>query len=111
MGKGKSARRSVFRVLHEEGTGVLIEERGDGLLIRPAAAVPLEVYSPERKAELTLNNAVDEADYRRACEEVRRMGIDPAQTSVLTPRRLLLLHPDDAARDRGERNGDGSSVR
>jgi hypothetical protein len=34
-------------------------------------------YTPERKAEFLLSNAVDEADYRKARKEVRRIGIDP----------------------------------
>jgi hypothetical protein len=40
-------------------------------------AVPLEVYSPERKAEFLLSNAVDAADYSVAVEDVKRMGLDP----------------------------------
>jgi hypothetical protein len=40
--------------------------------------VPLEVYSRERKAEFLLSNAVDAGDYRRAVEDVRAMGLDPA---------------------------------
>ncbi len=36
-----------------------------------------ETYTPERKAEFLLNNAVDEADYALAREKVRRMGLDP----------------------------------
>ena len=62
----------------EEGTLVVFDEEPDGVLVRPAMAVAVEVYSPERKAELILDNAVDAADYRRARREVRdRLGIDP----------------------------------
>jgi AbrB family looped-hinge helix DNA binding protein len=61
----------------EEGSLVLLEEGPAGLTIRPAAALPIEVYTPERKAEFLLNNAVDAADYAGAVEEVRRMGLDP----------------------------------
>lgn len=46
-------------------------------MIRPAVAMPLEVYGEERKAELLLSNAVDDEDYARVLEEVRKMGIDP----------------------------------
>ena len=35
----------------EEGTVVTAEEREDGILIRPAVVVPIEKYTPERKAE------------------------------------------------------------
>jgi hypothetical protein len=37
----------------------------------------MENYSPERKAEFLLNNAVDEADYRSARKAVRKMGLNP----------------------------------
>jgi AbrB family looped-hinge helix DNA binding protein len=63
----------------EEGGLVVAEERPEGILIRPAAAIPVEVYSPERKAEFLLSNAVDDKDYDAAVEEVRKMGIDPAR--------------------------------
>jgi AbrB family looped-hinge helix DNA binding protein len=61
----------------EEGSEVIAEETPDGILIRPAMTVPIEVYSNERKAEFLLSNAVDVEDYREAQEEVRRMGLDP----------------------------------
>jgi bifunctional DNA-binding transcriptional regulator/antitoxin component of YhaV-PrlF toxin-antitoxin module len=38
---------------------------------------PIERYTPERKAEFLLSNAIDEADYRRARKEVLKLGIDP----------------------------------
>ena len=62
----------------EEGSLVIAEDRGEGILIRPAVVVPLESYSQERKAEFLLSNAVDGEDYARAEEEVRKMGLDPA---------------------------------
>lgn len=61
----------------EEGSLVIAEERDGGILIRPAVAVPIEIYSPERKAEFLLSNAVNAADYREAREEIRRLGLDP----------------------------------
>lgn len=61
----------------DEGTLVITEEREDGILLRPAVAVPIEVYTPERRAEFLLTNAVDDQDYRQALEEVRAMGLDP----------------------------------
>ena len=61
----------------EEGTLVIFEESEDGILIRPAVALPVERYEPRRKAELLLNNAVDGTDYERAREHVRAMGLDP----------------------------------
>ena len=61
----------------KEGGMVVLEEGEDGISIRPAVAVPVEVYSPRRKAEFLLNNAVDAADYKRAVREVRKLGLDP----------------------------------
>jgi AbrB family looped-hinge helix DNA binding protein len=61
----------------EEGTVVTAEERDNGILIRPAVIIPVERYTPERKAEFLLSNAVDEADYRSARKAVRKMGLDP----------------------------------
>lgn len=61
----------------EEGTLVIAEEREGGVLLRPAVALPVETYSPERRAEFLLSNAADADDYARAVREVRRLGLDP----------------------------------
>ena len=61
----------------EEGTFVITEAREDGVLVRPAVALPVESYSDQRKAEFLLSNAVDEEDYRWARAEVRKLGLDP----------------------------------
>ena len=61
----------------EEGSEVIAEETPDGILIRPAVTIPVEVYSPERKAEFLLSNAVDAADYEEALADVRELGLDP----------------------------------
>lgn len=70
-----SALRRRFGI--EEGSLVLAEERPDGILIRPAVALPLETYTPERRAEFLLSNAVDAEDYAVAVQEVRALGLDP----------------------------------
>ena len=48
----------------------------DAALLRP---LPVEEYTPERKAEFLLSNAVDAKDYAAACREVRKLGLDPAR--------------------------------
>jgi len=63
----------------EEGSFVVAEERENGILIRPATVVPIEVYTPERRAEFLLNNALSADDYRRARAAVKRMDLDPDQ--------------------------------
>ncbi|HUP53817.1 MAG TPA: AbrB/MazE/SpoVT family DNA-binding domain-containing protein [Longimicrobiales bacterium] len=69
----------------EEGSEVIAEATPEGILIRPAVTVPLEVYSRERMAELLMSNAVDAEDYLRAMEEVREMGLDPADIEHKRP--------------------------
>jgi AbrB family looped-hinge helix DNA binding protein len=61
----------------DEGALVVVEEQDGGILLRPAVARPVRVYSLEEKAEYLLNNSVDADDYRRACDHVREMGLDP----------------------------------
>lgn len=58
---------------------MVVEEREDGILLRPinAKAPEVEIYTPERLAEFFLNNAMDREDYLNARKEVTAMGIDP----------------------------------
>jgi len=70
----------------QEGTLVIAEERTDGILLRPAVALPVETYSPERVAEFLLSNAVDAREYRRAVAKVRSMGLDPKTIAHTRPR-------------------------
>lgn len=60
-----------------EGDLLITQDHGDGILMMPAIALPIEQYTPKRKAEFLLSNAVDENDYEKACEEVRKLGLDP----------------------------------
>ena len=71
----------------EEGRLVVAEERPDGILIRPAVALPIEVYTLERKAEFILSNAVDAEDYETAVAEVRKLGINPSKIPHHKPRK------------------------
>jgi hypothetical protein len=50
-----------------------------------AVVVPVERYSPKRKAEFLLNNSVDDADYRKAGKEVRKLGLDPDSIPHVRP--------------------------
>lgn len=69
----------------EEGSEVIAEETPDGILLRPAVTVPVEIYPPERKAEFLLTNAVDAEDYERALRAVREMGLDPGSIAHRAP--------------------------
>ena len=61
----------------EEGALAVAEEREDGILIRPAVVMPIEIYTDERIAEFLLNNAIGAEDYADSVREVRKMGLDP----------------------------------
>lgn len=63
----------------DEGSSMLIEEREDGLYLRPAVTMPVEVeiYTPERLAEFFLNNVMTKEGYLEARKDVEQMGIDP----------------------------------
>ena len=71
----------------EEGRLVVAEERPDGILIRPAVALPVEIHTPERKAQFLLSNAMDERDYRRAVAHVKKMGLQPGRIRRPKPRK------------------------
>ncbi|MFB3893441.1 MAG: AbrB/MazE/SpoVT family DNA-binding domain-containing protein [Phycisphaerae bacterium] len=68
-----------------EGTQIVAEEREDGILLRPAAVVPIEIYTNERIAEFLLNNSVDAKDYASSVEEVRKLGLDPEKIPHVKP--------------------------
>jgi len=70
-----------------EGSLIMAEETPAGILLRPAAVLPMEVYTPERKAEFLLSNAVNAADYRAAFTDVKAMGLDPAKIKHRKPAR------------------------
>ena len=67
--------RRIFGI--EEGSEVIAEETPEGILLRPAVTIALELYGPERKAEFILSNSVDAEDYALAVAEVRSLGLDP----------------------------------
>lgn len=60
-----------------EGSTVIAEETAEGILIRPAATLPIELYTSERRAEFLLSNAVTAEDYAAARDQVLKLGIDP----------------------------------
>jgi hypothetical protein len=48
--------------------------------------VPIEKYSPLRKAEFLLSTATSASDYRRARREVTRLGLDPDSIPRRSPK-------------------------
>jgi AbrB family looped-hinge helix DNA binding protein len=69
----------------DDGAFVIAEERPEGILLRPATLLPVELYDAERKAELLLGNATTPAEYKAAAE-VRAMGLDPKRIPHFKPK-------------------------
>jgi AbrB family looped-hinge helix DNA binding protein len=63
----------------EEGSQLVVEPVREGVLLRPVVTLPIEIYTPERKAEFLLNNAITSDDYFIAVKQVKEMGLDPEQ--------------------------------
>jgi len=61
----------------EEGSSVMVKSQPEGILLCPVVTLPVEIYTPERKAEFLLNNTATSKDYDWAVKEVQKMGIDP----------------------------------
>jgi len=61
----------------EEGSQLIVEALPDGVFLRPVVTLPVEIYTPERKAEFVLNNAITPEEYVLAVKKVRNMGLDP----------------------------------
>jgi len=61
----------------EEGSQLIVEALPDGVFLRPVVTLPVEIYTPERKAEFILNNAITPEEYALAVKKVRNMGLDP----------------------------------
>ncbi|MHB8523796.1 MAG: AbrB/MazE/SpoVT family DNA-binding domain-containing protein [Limisphaerales bacterium] len=57
--------KDMRRRLGVKGSGqVVVEERPEGLLLRPGVTFPLEIYTDERLAEFRRNNDEALAGYR-----------------------------------------------
>lgn len=69
-----------------EGSVLVAEAGEEGILLRPTDLSEPETYTPERIAEFLLGNAIDAEDYDNAVEEVRKLGLDPAQILHERPR-------------------------
>jgi AbrB family looped-hinge helix DNA binding protein len=71
----------------KEGDLLVTEEREDGILLRPAVAIPVEIYTPQRKAEFFLNNSLTKEDYDEAYRTIREeFGLDPTKIPYTDPK-------------------------
>jgi len=71
----------------KEGSQLIIESLPDGVLLRPVVTFPVEIYSPERKAEFLLNNTTTLKEYAEAAKKVREMGLDPETIPHTKPKK------------------------
>lgn len=78
--------RRRFKI--NDGTIVVIEEGDQGVIIRPAVTLPIEIYSKRRQAEFLLSNAVGAGDYKQAQSEVIKLGINPETITHYKPKQL-----------------------
>lgn len=67
--------RSIYGL--KDGSDIVQEATPEGILIRPAATVPVKLYSDQEKAAFLLNNAGSAAEYQAARREVSGMGLNP----------------------------------
>ena len=70
----------------KEGDLMIAEDHGDGILLRPAIAIPVEKYTLTRQAEFLLSNAVDAKDYAEARKAVKAMGLNPDNIEHIEPK-------------------------
>jgi AbrB family looped-hinge helix DNA binding protein len=70
----------------EEGSKLIVEALPEGVLLRPVVTLPVEIYTPERKAEFLLNNAITPEEYAAAVREVQKMGLDPTRIPHKRPK-------------------------
>lgn len=75
------------RQMHlKEGDLIIVENHGDGILLKPAIAMAVEKYTLERQAEFILSNAIDAEDYHQARKSVKAMGLNPDKISHIKPK-------------------------
>ncbi len=71
----------------EEGSMIVAEATEEGILLRPAAVVPVEIYTPERVAELLAANAVTAEDRAAARTGPGSSSTGPLRKKKPTSRR------------------------
>lgn len=60
-----------------EGSLVIPEPTENGIILKPATVLPIEIYTPERRAEFLLSNATNEQEYQEARQDVQNIGLNP----------------------------------
>ncbi len=90
---GKIGKRGAFVIPAElrsrfslkEGDLMITEASDEGLFLKPAVALPVETYSPERKSAFLLSNSISTEDYEEAKQAVVMMGLNHAEIEHYSP--------------------------
>jgi AbrB family looped-hinge helix DNA binding protein len=69
----------------EDGSLLVTEAKDGEIRIRPAFVVEPEAWTPQRKAYLTLINAMTQEEYDEVSALLRDEGIDPTDAPGLEP--------------------------
>ena len=69
----------------EDGSLLITEAKDGGISLRTAIAYEVEVYTPERRAELLLNNAMTKEEWDEIVVLVRQDGLDPQNIPFVDP--------------------------
>src|SRR5580698_7216097 len=69
----------------EDGSLLITEAKDGEIRIRPAYIYEPEMWSPQRKAYLTLINTMTKEEYDRVAALLREEGIDPTDVPDLGP--------------------------
>ena len=81
----------------EDGSLLVTEAKAGEIRIRPAFVIEPEIWSPQRKAYLTLINAMTKEEFDEISALLREEGIDPADAPGLDPDHRATL-PTQAGR-------------
>jgi len=69
----------------EDGSLLITEAKDGEIRIRPAVVYEGEVWTPQRKAYLTLINTMTKEEYDEVSSLLREEGIDPTDAAGLDP--------------------------
>jgi AbrB family looped-hinge helix DNA binding protein len=75
----------------EDGSLLVTEAKDGEIRIRPAFVYEPEVWSPQRKAYLTLINAMTQEEFDEVSALLREEGIDPTDAPGLDPNHRATL--------------------
>jgi AbrB family looped-hinge helix DNA binding protein len=84
----------------EDGSLLITEAKDGEIRIRPAFVYEPEIWTPQRKAYLTLINTMTKEEYDRVAGLLREEGIDPTDVPDLDPNYRATLPTDQEWEER-----------